>query len=587
MITIFRSPLPLLLILGIAAHGSVLWAHFHSMWESTSFRFFPLAIGLALYVAYHRKSSLARWMSSSSREANNEDVASLDSSGKNSIVLIGCLLLSVLTAILTSILAMPILGWFSFLFFLSVLVYAGYGAKGLLAFWPSIVILAMVRFIPDSTDEYVKIGLQKVTSTLASVLMDAIGLVHLREGAMLALTRPAFEAEEACSGIRSLYSIFTVTFAWNILHRYGWIRHVFNLVQAFMWVILLNAFKLVAILVFHHKNWLNIAEGVPLEIATIVTFVGIAAMILSTDQLVSFFLTKNDSLDHDGKPIISKAYSTKPDIAVPKWQLASASAVLWMIGLGVAASISTRLLTISAVDQAEIVRQLSPTKESLGSQIEGWTVVDYSLAKHNPSHLLGKNTYQWTLRKGMQQVMLSLDEDVSANRTPQFYLASRGWTCDTINPGLLSNDPSLRLTSVVAAGDTPATANQPDLVAQEGQADAANASLVRLRRGKSDSGVVLFTILDSFGQPIQERPTDNLLSSRFWTTQFAIGMARLIGGSESANAPKVNDQRSRILLRLAYIPNIEMKSEDIEYLAEFFPLCLSQLQKSAVFGQNP
>jgi len=187
----------------------------------------------------------------------------------------------------------------------------------------------------------------------------------------------------------------------------------------------------------------------------------------------------------------------------------------------------------------------------------------------------------------MQQVQLALDEDVSANQTPQFYFASRGWKCDTNSPGQLSSDPSLPLTPVGATGDTHASANQPDSVAQEVQSDATNASLVRLRRGKSDSGVVLFANLDSLGKQIQEHPTANLRSFEFWTSRFAIGMARLIGKSESANAPQVDNQRSRLLLRLAYIPNLEIKPEDIKNLVELFPLSLTQLQKSAVFGQNP
>jgi len=568
--SIFRYPLVIFLILGLAAHASVLRSHFQGMWESNSFRFFPLAFIAAAYVAYRRKDRLKSTLDET------------ETGGVNAFALASLMFFCSLTAVTTAILATPTLGWISFLLFLSVVLYAGNGVKALTAFWPSIVILAMVRCIPDSIEANIVTGFQTAASLLASKFMDAIGMVHIREGGLLSLAGPRFDAEEASSGIRSLFSSLTLVFAWGILKNYGWVRHVFNFVQTIFWVVVMNAVKLVAILVFQSRTSISIAEGIPLEIASVITFLVIIGLVLSTDQLTTAFFGNENIIETDGTEFGSEFGSeaeTNSDAFLATrsgwtWPLGNVAAVAWMIGLGIAAAVSVRMLTLPSKDSLSIARLLDPTKELLGDQIEGWNVTKFSQLERSKANVLGKEAYQWTLRKGLREAQLSLGEAMEGSDSPQDYFALRGWLCvktvGKLRSGALTISPE----------------PEPSLESHPEPEHASQATLegsytqIQLTKENGESGVVLFTSFDSSGNDLPPKIADDFLSTGYWTSRLASGIGILIGKEEQAI---VHESNPSVKLRLTCIPNIDLKSEDLEELKRLFATSIDQLRKSPFF----
>ena len=600
----FRYPLGLLLILGIAAHASVLWVHFSTMWDSNSFRFFPLAIVLAIYVAYRRRGKLAPLISDSESEATNRAKALEVESVRGSFVAVG-MALSVVGALLTTIMSTPTLGWLSFLFFLCVLIYAGHGKQGLKAFWPSLVVLAMVRFIPDSFDAYIAIGLQKISSSLASVLMDAIGWTNIREGVMLSLASSKFEALEACSGIRSLFSSLTVIFAWGILRNYGWLRQIFNLLQTFFWILVFNAFRITLVLVFESRGWISIAEGLPLEIATTLIFLAIIAMALSTDQLITAFTLKEEPVDLEKTNSLENAFVAD---STWKWSLGSSAAIAWMIGLGVASLVSLRMLvsaaTIDSTSAATIDSTIAsksasdtpsfpvPTKDLLVQQIEGWVVTDFSHIERFNKHLLGKDTYQWTLRKGKKTALLSLDQAAKRNENPQLHFSSLGWSSTLVE----SDTPSKVEEPVEEQNATMVASNELDKANPEATSKEStepneneNSGTYRqlfLTRRSGESGVVMFTKLSRSGEPLPTSESADMLSVDFWSRRFNDGLAMLLGNKGTAQESSFGREYPSQTLRLTCIPNVEMKPEDLIDLKKLLATSEDMLRKSSLFESS-
>jgi len=591
--SIFRYPLGILLILGIAAHASVLWEHFSAMWDSNSFRFFPLAIVLALYVAYRRRGKLVPLIPDSESEATNSDKALEVEPVRSSLVVFG-MVLSVIAALLTTIMSTPMLGWLSFLFFLCVLIYAGHGKQGLKALWPSLVLLGMVRFIPDSIDAYIAIGLQKFASSLASVLMDAIGWTNIREGAMLSLASSKFEALEACSGIRSLFSSLTVIFAWGILRNYGWVRHLFNLLQTFFWVLVFNAFRVSLVLVFESRGWVSIAQGIPLEIATTLIFLAIIAMALSTDQLITAFTLKEEPIDLGNANVLEN-----PVVADStwKWSLGGSAAVAWMIGLGAASLISLRMLmSVSTMVSATGISYTGsfpePTKEVLDNQIEGWVVTDFSHIERFNKHLLGKDTYQWTLRKGKKTALLSLDQAAKRNENPQLHFSSLGWLSTLVE----SDTPTKvgepvdeqKVTAVVDQENdkvNPKAESEESIVPNENEISGTYRQLALTRRG-GESGVVMFTKLGRFGEPIPTSERTDMFSLDFWSQRFRDGIAILLGNKSAAQNSALGSEYPSQTLRLTCIPNVELKPEDLTDLKKLLVASEDMLRKSGLFESS-
>ncbi len=584
--SILRYPLVLLLILGIAAHASVLWQHFTAMWDSNSFRFFPLAIVMAIFVAFYRRDKFVPSVSASVGESAEAVEFSPKPPVNGSVVAIG-MALSVIGALLTTIMATPTLGWMSFLLFLCVLIYAGHGNQGIKAMWPALVILAMFRFIPDSMDTYVAIGLQKVASLLASVFMDGLGWIHIREGAMLSVVSAKFDDLEACSGIRSLYSSLTVIFAWGVLRSYGPVRHVFNLLQTFFWVLVFNAFRVVLVWLFDSRGWVSMTEGIPLEIVTTVIFLMTLAMAFSTDQLLTAFTLKEDVVDVENPQDLQVAGTADSSW---KWSLGSSFAIAWMVGLGIASVVSLRMLMSVATMASDTVSFPIPTKEVLGPQIDGWIVTDFSHIERFNKHLLGENTYQWTLRKGKKQAILSLDQAATTAENPQLHFSSLGWSATLVDYDKTPKVDDQPLTPVAdikndqekmdPAVDNPATEEVSPPI-EDGLSGAYRQIALSKRGGAS--GVVLFTKLGPSGESLPASEPSDALSVDFFSQRFRDGIATLLGNSGAAKDSLSGNNSASQMLRLTSIPNVEIKAEDIKELKKLLVASEEILRKSSLF----
>jgi exosortase len=94
------------------------------------------------------------------------------------------------------------------------------------------VFFVLLLAIPLPTILYNKITfpLQIMASTLASQLLQLVGVPVLREGNIIQLPAMPLEVAEACSGIRSLMSLFTVAVIYGyFLERATWRRWVLAL----------------------------------------------------------------------------------------------------------------------------------------------------------------------------------------------------------------------------------------------------------------------------------------------------------------------------------------------------------------------
>jgi exosortase len=107
--------------------------------------------------------------------------------------------------------------------------------------------LLVIRPVPGSLEQLLTINMQKVASTLAGNILNIMGVLHYKQGVVLKLVGQSFMAEEACSGVRSLFSSITAIVFLGLMNRYHWSRHLFNVMQTIMWVVVLNAFRIAVV----------------------------------------------------------------------------------------------------------------------------------------------------------------------------------------------------------------------------------------------------------------------------------------------------------------------------------------------------
>ena len=104
----------------------------------------------------------------------------------------------------------------SFLLFVAGMVVFLAGWKHLAAI--SFPLAFLILMIPSSTvSSHITLPLQTLAAKTASFLLTAVGVSAVREGNIILLPNARLEVAEACSGVRSLFSLITLTVIYGYL----------------------------------------------------------------------------------------------------------------------------------------------------------------------------------------------------------------------------------------------------------------------------------------------------------------------------------------------------------------------------------
>ena len=163
----------------------------------------------------------------------------------SSPILVGLGLASVAVIVLCAHLAFSgFLGVIGTVVALWVFTYAWFGMGGASVLLPVLVLSILAIPLPLNWDRKLVFELQFVASRLASLLLDGAAVMHVREGVVLITEKSQFMTEEACSGIRSLFSSLTVVAVYAVAsgHRLG--RLLSNLIATVPWVLVGNAIRI-------------------------------------------------------------------------------------------------------------------------------------------------------------------------------------------------------------------------------------------------------------------------------------------------------------------------------------------------------
>ncbi|MGI9515822.1 MAG: exosortase/archaeosortase family protein, partial [Pirellulaceae bacterium] len=184
----------------------------------------------------------------------------------------------------------PMFWILSFMFLTFAYVYDKYGTEGVKAILPLWLIMAIVIPLPRGLDNLLVTKMQVMASEFASWILDALGLVHFRNGVVLVTETDQFMTEEACSGIRSLFSSLAAIGIYCVYKKYPLWRFLFNLVQTVFWVLVGNAIR-IATVVWVAENWTRaLAEGTPHELLGLAIFLLIILLVVSTDRILQVLI---------------------------------------------------------------------------------------------------------------------------------------------------------------------------------------------------------------------------------------------------------------------------------------------------------
>jgi exosortase len=202
-----------------------------------------LVVPLALYLAWERRAHLAAVPS------------------KSSLVGLIVIFAGVVTLGAGVLGAELFLTRFSLLVVLAgcVLYLAGWKHLRALAF-PLTFLLLMIP-IPAIVFNEIAFPLQLLASKLGEWTLWAVGVPVLREGNTITLATVTLEVAEACSGIRSLVSLLTLSVVYSYFCEKGWLVRCVLIAATAPIAILANGLRVAAIGIAAHLQGPQAAEG--------------------------------------------------------------------------------------------------------------------------------------------------------------------------------------------------------------------------------------------------------------------------------------------------------------------------------------
>ena len=181
------------------------------------------------------------------------------------------------------------------------------GAVVFLAGWKHLAAISfplafLILMIPSSTLVYqITFPLQILASKSATFLLTGIGVPAVREGNIILLPTARLEVAEACSGIRSLFSLITLTVIYGYLAETKTGVRVLLALIAVPVSILANALR-IAITGVVVQHWgLEGAQGTLHLLSGWLIFAGSLLLIFSLHRLSRIFLFgKQDPMSYEG-----------------------------------------------------------------------------------------------------------------------------------------------------------------------------------------------------------------------------------------------------------------------------------------------
>ena len=528
----------------VLGHLPIGYEYYRRMWSVGHYQFFPLVLIAASWMVVARlvesqpkspKTQLSYWL------------------------LLTDLVLLASAALMFS----PFIWILSLILLIVIYIYDRWGWQGVRYTSPAWLLLFFVVPLPANLDLKLVNKLQFLSSQLASHILDAFGQVHFREGVILITEKKQFFTEEACSGIRSLFSSVSAMAIYGVMMRYSWQRHLFNLIQTVLWVVIGNAVRISLVVYLADNVNESFASGATHELLGLANFVFVFLFALSTDRSLNAWYASVPDMTQAALESDEVEETVVEGIVVPRptaYQHTVNRPAVWQWSLAISFVLiglfSSRLIYAKSIidnfrfDETALAASY---KTDLPEQIGGWKFLSFTHQERDDTRLLAPESYVWTFVKGDRRVTVSLDSPYLDFHNLNDCYEGYGWNIDYENRYLdLDNDLS----------------------------KATNLTELKMEKS-GEHGVVMFTAFDRDG--ILVRPTFDLNYDPTRGMEIMRHVRMVFGLLTQENDPKFSKQTLPISqVQLVHFNNQEIL--DTTDIQQFFIEVRARLQASARFG---
>lgn len=170
-----------------------------------------------------------------------------------------------------------------------------FGKEMLKATVSAIVFLIFMIPLPYILYDSIAFPLKLLASDLATTTLTFFHIPVYREGNIIHLARTTLEVADACSGIRSLYSLFALGFVLAVTMLKGNIQRILLLMAVLPITVLANSSRVIGTGILAHKYGVQVAEGFFHEFAGLLIFIVSFVLLGLTCKLLSLFSVEGSS----------------------------------------------------------------------------------------------------------------------------------------------------------------------------------------------------------------------------------------------------------------------------------------------------
>lgn len=358
---------------------------------------------------------------------------------------------------------------------------------------------------PFGMDISLVIALQKLASKVASAWLDWQGIANMVTGVVIRTPTSDYLVDEACSGVNSLFASLTVGLFWILYSRYGVLRSLAFLSTIIFWVLLLNAFRVWAIVYFAQGSTLDLTKQPLHSFLGFCTFAGVILLSASTDWLFTFLLP----------PKRVRGYETAEDAAF-KAQEQSSQAWKTLVGVGTCLLIilsiaffkpAKKTLARNTIPDASLMPRMSA--ETLPEKFGAWNQAKFEFLERDPSNAFGLVSQGWKYSNGRLPLQVSIDGPYDAWHDLGYCYGAIDWQLRDSHNVELTTAPSLAPLTCVE---------------------------LNLYRGDGERSLVMFTSLDSTGAVVKP-PASHGTIMRNITNRLGLTNSSMTADGRAAKPP--------------------------------------------------
>jgi len=166
-----------------------------------------------------------------------------------------------------------------------IMYFLGYNALKIL-FFPIFFLFFMIP-TPWQFSHPITFRLQLIGTKIATEFLEFLRIANIREGNIIYLLKGAITIDRPCSGMRSLLTLFTLSFLYAYFIKGPVFRKIFVVILAILIAFFINIIRIIVTVIIAHQLGTNVAVNILVhEMFGLVVFIFAAGLLYLIDQVI-------------------------------------------------------------------------------------------------------------------------------------------------------------------------------------------------------------------------------------------------------------------------------------------------------------